>query len=69
MKFKFHIGNVEVITNDIDALREMVEEFSTKLGKGEEYGKHISDFIFDVEAEYQRWHNLDQDDWSIKPKI
>lgn len=67
-KFSFHIGNIHVTCNNVDEVREVVEELSQKLGKGEEYGKHISDFIFDVEAEYQRWHNLDQDDWSMLHK-
>lgn len=61
----FSLGNVNVSTNNINELREYVAEISAKLAPGAEYGKHINDFIFDVEAEYQRFHDLDPDDWSM----
>lgn len=61
----FSLGNVDVTTNNLNELREYVAELSAKLAPGEEYGKYINDFIFDVEAEYQRFHGLDPDDWSM----
>ena len=58
MVYKFYLGNVEVTTQNINELREYVEEIQTKIGDGEELCKHLSDFCFDVEATYQRHHNI-----------
>jgi hypothetical protein len=63
--FTFHFGNVEVKTQNINELREYVEEIQTKKSPSEDYCKHISDFCFDVESEYQRFHDLDEDNWDI----
>jgi hypothetical protein len=63
MTHNFHLGNIQVSTNNINELKDIICEISDKLGKGEELSKHISDFIFDVESTYQSFHNLDQDNW------
>lgn len=63
--FNFHLGNVEIGTNNINELREYVEEIQTKKKDGEDYCKHISDFCFDVESTYQSFHNLDPDNWDM----
>lgn len=64
----FYLGNAKIVTNNINELKEYVSEISEKLGKGEELSKHISDFIFDVEATYQRVHKLHEDNWDIVHK-
>jgi len=63
--FNFHLGNVVVETNEINELREYVEEIQTKKKDSEDLSKHLSDFCFDVEATYQRFHGLDPDNWDI----
>ena len=66
-KFNFFLGNIKIETNNINEIREMVEELSTKLKPGEEYSKHISDFIYDVEVTYQKYYGFDEDYFDIVP--
>lgn len=63
--FTFHLGNVQVKTNNINELREYVEEIGEKIGVDEEYCKYINDFVFDVQQTYQTYHGLNQDDWGM----
>ena len=64
-QFSFHIGNIEVSAHNINELRELAQELTDKLNPGEEYSKHINDFIFDVEYTYQRHHKLDSNNWDM----
>lgn len=63
--YQFSIGHcIHVETASITTIKEVVEELAEKLKAGSEFSKHINDFIFDVEAAYQREQNLGPDDWS-----
>lgn len=64
--FTFNIGSARVETNNINELRENVEQMKEVVKEsGMEYVNHISDFIFSVEVAYQEWHELDCDDWEM----
>ena len=63
--FTFNLGAAQIETEDLNELRDVVEELKTKIGKGEEFSNKITDFIFDVELAYQQYYELDEDDWSI----
>ncbi len=60
------LGNAQVFTNNINELKEYVEEISTSVSEnGSELSKPINDFINAVDCTYQEFHNLDQDNWDM----
>lgn len=65
--YSFNIGFVTTVqTTDINQLRDEVEcirEMSNELAT--DLPKHLSDFCFSVEAEYQRHHGLDENCFDI----
>ena len=65
--WKFYIGHsTEVNTVDINTLREQVEEIRNLADEtGTDLSKHLSDFCFSVEADYQAYHGLDENCWDI----
>jgi hypothetical protein len=61
--FNFRLGNIEISGNNINEIKEFVNEISEKLGKNEEYSGYISDFVYAVDSEYQTFHGLGPDNW------
>ena len=66
MSYTFNLGSATIETDNINELREVIEELKTKIDVGGEYSIKVTDFIFSVEAAYQSHHNLSPDDWEIK---
>jgi len=66
MGFKYHIGNIKIEGNNINELRELSEELG-QLAKdsGNDLSKHLNDACFAIDSDYQKFHNLDDDNWDI----
>jgi hypothetical protein len=59
-------GGHKLHTADINHLRTLVEEIRECASEaGRDLSKSLNDFCFDVEANYQAYHGLDQDNWDI----
>lgn len=63
--FTFYLGATLVKTNNINELREYVDEITNLNTSGDDLSKHLTDFMFDVESTYQAYHNLDPDNWDM----
>ena len=61
--FSFHLGNVKVTCENINELREYIDEIQPR--PGDEFCKHLNDFIYDVESNYQSYHELGPDNWDM----
>lgn len=57
------------ISGNIDSLREMVEDITSKLKDGEELPGYITDLFFSIELDYQTIHNLGDDDYTYHPEL
>jgi hypothetical protein len=60
----FKSGSIE-LSGDINALRELVEDITSSIGDGNELPSYITDLFFSIESEYQKFHNLSEDDYEI----
>lgn len=69
MAYEYYIGSTTVKVNSINEAREMVEEIRNLADESSsDLSKHLSDFCFAVEVDYQKYHNLDPDNWGMAHK-
>lgn len=59
----FWMGEIE-LKGHINKLKEWADELEFCLGVGNEYSKRISDCKFAIEVAYQKYYDLNEDDWS-----
>ena len=67
-QFSFYLGNTRILTHNINELKEYVEEISNNIAPEHDLSGTITDFFFDVDSQYQAFHNLDKDNWDIVHK-
>lgn len=59
----YYLGATKITTSNLNELRGFLEEMVPSDGR--ELSGAVMDLIFAVSADYQAYHRLDQDDWSI----
>ena len=65
----YWIGSIKVEVNNINEAKDLSEHL-TEVAKeaGMDLDKKLSDFCFSVDADYQKHHNLDVDNWDVVHK-
>lgn len=66
-KFSVKSGAIEITSSNIVALREFVEDINNSI-EGE-LPSYISDMFFSIEVMYQKYFELDEDDFSIHNEL
>lgn len=69
MKFNFHSGDIKISSNNINSLREFVEDVYAQKDPSGEYPSYIDDLFFDIELAYRDFHGLEQDDFSFNTEL
>lgn len=64
MKFHYQIGPVSIQSEDIVALKNLAQQL-----KEMDLPKGFHDVIFAIDCDYQRWFELDEDDWNIHEEM
>lgn len=66
---RYWMGNIKIEGQDINALREFSEELGELAKEASmDLSKKLNDVCFDIDADYQAYHNLDPDNWDIVHK-
>ena len=61
----FRIGNL-TLSGNLNELKELSEEIGNLAKEsGNDLSKSLNDGLFSIDAEYQAYHELDQDNWDI----
>ena len=66
MSYTYRIGNIKVEAHNINEAKELAEQLG-ELSKeaGMDLPKHLNDFCFAIDVDYQNYYDLDEDDWSV----
>ena len=66
VKFKYRVGTIEIQGTNINDLKEFAELMYELAGEsGMDLPKHLNDVCFGIEWDYQRFYNLDENNWDI----
>lgn len=65
---RFWAGSICIQSENIDALREMVDDLLSAVAPENELPGYITDLFFSIELAYQQQHNLGPDDYSFYKK-
>lgn len=69
MKFNFTSGDIKISSNNINALREFVEDVYAQKDPAGEYPSYVDDLFFSVEVAYRDYHGLPEHDFDFNPKL
>lgn len=69
MKFNFTSGDIKISSNNINALREFVEDVYAQKDNAGGYPSYIDDMFFSIEVAYRNFHNLPEHDFDFNPKL
>lgn len=65
-KFSYYLGDIEISGNNINSLREFVENLrENSIG----FPNSIEDFLFSIELDYQKYHDLRKDDYEYHKEL
>lgn len=62
--YRYQIGGIKIEGENINELKEFADNLG-ELAKesGSDLPKHINDACFAIDVDYQKSHNLDEDNW------
>jgi hypothetical protein len=64
--YTYRIGNIKIEAENINELKELAEQLGEMAKEsGMDLPKHLSDACFSIDVDYQRHHNLDEDNWDV----
>ena len=69
MKFNFHSGDIKISGNNINSLRQLVEDIYEQKDPAGEYPSYIDDLFFSIEVAYRDFHGLEPDDFSFNSEL
>lgn len=69
MKFNFHSGDIKISSNNINSLREFVEDVYDKKEAGTDYPSYVDDLFFSIEVAYRDFHGLPECDYDLNPEL
>jgi len=66
MAYKYQFGGIKIEGDNINELREFSEELGQLCkDSGNDLSKHLNDACFAIDADYQSYHGLHQDNWDV----
>lgn len=61
--FKYKIGRIEITCDNINELRDFVDNIYEQVDPNGELPKAIADTFYAIEVDYQNWHGLESDNF------
>lgn len=64
--YTYRIGNIKIEADNINELKELSEQLSEMAKEsGMDLPKHLNDACFSIDVDYQRHHDLEEDNWNV----
>ena len=64
--YSYRVGSIKIEADSINELRELSEQLEEMVKEsGMDLPKHLNDACFSINADYQKHHDLNEDNWDL----